>query len=65
MTTIQIDEEANALVIERISQEKQAATRQGKPTKSISKNNLVSNILKRALRRKPTQKGTDTEAKSQ
>ena len=50
MTTVQIDDEAHALLLERISDEKKAATLQGKPVKQISKNKLVSDLIKRALR---------------
>ena len=51
MPTIQIDPEANALVLQEISKEKQAATLQGKPTKRISKNKLVSDLIKSNLRK--------------
>jgi hypothetical protein len=49
MPTIQIDTEANALVLEQVSKEKQSATLAGKPTKRISKNKVVSDLIKRAL----------------
>ncbi len=53
MTTVQIDDEAHALLLERVADEKQAATLQGKPIKGISKNKLVSDLIKRALRVPP------------
>lgn len=53
MTTIQIDDEAHALLLDRIADDKKTATLQGKPIKGISKNKLVSDLIKRALRVPP------------
>lgn len=49
MPTIQIDRDANALVMQHVTNAKMKATLEGKPTKRISKNKLVSDLIKTVL----------------
>jgi hypothetical protein len=53
-TTVQIDDEANALLIEHLEKEKATAARKGQPTRPINKQDVVSSLIKAALaKRKP------------